>query len=548
MSEAVLTIESNRPAPSIPSTAPSLIDVLLRTQADLTAVERFADLHGSGAIQTPTYRHLLPGNRPGPGEQYAFEVDLDRCSGCKSCVTGCHTMNGLGPTETWRDVGTLLGGTVEQPFLQTVTTACHHCVEPACLEGCPVLAYEKDPETGIVRHLDDQCIGCQYCVLKCPYDVPKYNADLGIVRKCDMCSARLAEDEAPACVQACPTDAISITIVRTEDAVEAAEANGFLPGAPDPITTIPTTRFRSSDPLPANLLAADRNRVRPEHSHMPLVFMLVLTQVACGTFAVQQLLAASMTGALLQVQAVVALTLGLLALVGSTLHLGRPLYAFRAVLGIRTSWLSREIVAFGVFAGLAALYAGGLLIAHQHTLTSLLGGVVTAVGVGAMWCSVMVYHDTRRPLWHLTYTAPRFFLTAGLLGGLVTLITGFATEGLSSWSAPMLIAVVAAAGLKLTSEWVVLTHLRDIRGTPLRASARLLVGPLRRVLLLRLGLGVVGGVILPLALLAALGPGISAPDALVLLVAATVFSLAGELAARTLFFVAVVAPSMPGRG
>ena len=50
-----------------------------------------------------------------------------------------------------------------------------------------MLAYEKDAETGIVRHLDDQCIGCQYCVLKCPYDVPKYSKKRGIVRKCDMC-------------------------------------------------------------------------------------------------------------------------------------------------------------------------------------------------------------------------------------------------------------------------------------------------------------------------------------------------------------------------
>ena len=57
------------------------------------------------------------------------------------------------------------------------------------------MAYDKDPETGIVRHLDDQCIGCQYCVLKCPYDVPKYSERLGIVRKCDMCVGRLRAGE-----------------------------------------------------------------------------------------------------------------------------------------------------------------------------------------------------------------------------------------------------------------------------------------------------------------------------------------------------------------
>ena len=60
------------------------------------------------------------------------------------------------------------------PAQQTVTTACHHCLEPACLSGCPVKAYEKNPVTGIVKHLDDQCIGCQYCILMCPYDAPKY--------------------------------------------------------------------------------------------------------------------------------------------------------------------------------------------------------------------------------------------------------------------------------------------------------------------------------------------------------------------------------------
>src|SRR5262249_30553233 len=107
-----------------------------------------------------------------PGQQYAFSVDLDACTGCKACVSACHSLNGLDDHETWRHIGTLQGGTTRHPIQQTVTTACHHCLEPACQQGCPVGAYEKD--TGIVRHLDDQCIGCQYCILKCPYDVPQY--------------------------------------------------------------------------------------------------------------------------------------------------------------------------------------------------------------------------------------------------------------------------------------------------------------------------------------------------------------------------------------
>ena len=149
----------------------TLIDALLDEQRQLTAVERFAQKHehAEAPIQSRYYRDLLPLSQPRAGEQYAFEVDLDKCSGCKACVVACHNLNGLEENESWRSVGLLVNAENSAPFQQTVTTACHHCVDPGCLNGCPVLAYEKDPITGIVRHLDDQCIGCQYCVLKCPY-------------------------------------------------------------------------------------------------------------------------------------------------------------------------------------------------------------------------------------------------------------------------------------------------------------------------------------------------------------------------------------------
>src|SRR5690606_25643091 len=158
-----------------------------------------------------------PLSAPGSGEQYAFEVDLDACTGCKACVSACHSLNGLDEDEAWRDVGLLLSGPEGgESFQQHVTTACHHCLDPACASGCPVLAYEKDPDTGIVRHLDDQCFGCQYCILKCPYDVPQYSAKRGIVRKWDLCVGRLPEGEAPACAHACPTQAIRVARVATE--------------------------------------------------------------------------------------------------------------------------------------------------------------------------------------------------------------------------------------------------------------------------------------------------------------------------------------------
>ena len=170
------------------------IDRYLQLQADLTAVERFSQRHEADALpaQQRYYRDLIPLDRPTAGQQYAFAVDLDACTGCKACVAACHSLNGLDEGESWRSVTLLSGGTTAAPFQQTVTSACHHCVDPACLNGCPVDAYEKDPITGIVSHLDDQCIGCSYCTLTCPYEVPAYNKSRGIVRKCDMCQGRLA--------------------------------------------------------------------------------------------------------------------------------------------------------------------------------------------------------------------------------------------------------------------------------------------------------------------------------------------------------------------
>ena len=246
------------------ASVPSLIDQLLAEQQALPAVEIFARRHVDGEIATDraVYEERIPVARDlRPGQQLAFQVDLDACTGCKACVTACHSMNGLAEEETWRDVGLVVGPGVGQGesdgFQQTVTTACHHCEDPACLAGCPVQAYEKDPVTGIVRHLDDQCIGCQYCVLKCPYDVPKYSAELKIVRKCDMCTGRLAVGESPACVQGCPNGAISIEIV---DQVGEGGVPEFLSGLKDSIPasayTRPTTRYFLLSTTPTTRWAA----------------------------------------------------------------------------------------------------------------------------------------------------------------------------------------------------------------------------------------------------------------------------------------------------
>src|SRR4051812_17679939 len=82
---------------------PTLLEQLLADQRDGTAVEAFAHRHARGELPAhEAYRALIPLEAPRAGEQYAFEVDLDACTGCKACVTGCHNRNGLDDDEVWR--------------------------------------------------------------------------------------------------------------------------------------------------------------------------------------------------------------------------------------------------------------------------------------------------------------------------------------------------------------------------------------------------------------------------------------------------------------
>jgi formate dehydrogenase iron-sulfur subunit len=571
-SSAAMPIGSDDAGPATLS-APrgaALVEELLAAQQDLSAVERFAQFHDAdgGAAHAKHYRSLLPSTPPGPGQQYAFEVDLDRCSGCKACVTACHTLNGLDEHETWRDVGLLIGGSRSLPVMQHVTAACHHCLEPACLKACPVNAYEKDPATGIVVHLDDQCFGCQYCTLACPYDVPKYHRGKGIVRKCDMCSSRLAAGEAPACVQACPHQAIAIKLVDVQQVVEDAEATLFLPGAPDPHITLPTTIYKTRRVFPRNLLAADHFNSQPQHPHWPLVLMLVLTQLSVGAFAaglVSELWAkAEMAAAVRPLNAVTALVFGLLALAASIFHLGRPQYAFRAVLGLRHSWLSREIVAFGAFAGLACVYAAVALAPVEtfgslNELSASLAWAVVVVGGAAISCSVMIYALPQRDLWTPARTGIRFLLTAVCLGiatlwlsALVLAVTrpSSATVGFAEQAGRLLcLALLVAATAKLLWEASLLRHLLSRNMTSMRRSALLVKGELANVALARFALGALGGIVMPAFLLSHFSAeGAKWQPVQSLIFASVLFAacLAGEVLERYLFFAAVAGPRMPG--
>lgn len=502
----------------------ALVDELLAEQQTLqTPVARFSIQHDNGTVESPAlepvYRDLIPLSQPGPGEQYAFEVDLDSCSGCKACVSGCHSLNGLEEEETWRDIGQLVGGYEAQPFHQTVTSACHHCADPGCLNGCPVLAYEKDPITGIVRHLDDQCIGCSYCILKCPYDVPKFSERLGIVRKCDMCHGRLAEGEAPACVQACPTQAISIVKVSIDlsGSRPMADTRAFLPSAPDATFTQPTTRYVSKHKLPANLRAGDSGTPKAQHAHWPLVILLSMTQAGYGLSV-----AATLTTNYATFLGYAALVLSTVGMAAAGAHLGRPLRAWRIFLGLRRSWLSREAVVLGVWFPLLIatvvlpsfpVLLGPLPSTITDPLLTGLPILTVIVGALALMCSGMIYIDTPRQFWRAPATTVR-------MGG--TILVGILMP-----LSPLAAAI--ALGTKLAFEWS-----QQRATTP---SGQLMRTTLLSTFNLRILLGTCAlcGFLTNMVKLSPMLLAISA-----------VLWLSGEIAERYLYFRAVDAAKMPG--
>jgi formate dehydrogenase iron-sulfur subunit len=576
-------VEHDRATPGqIPTDGLTLLWQLLDQQQQLSAVDQFSQFHfrREDSGRAAVYHSLMPASPPGPGQQYAFEVDLDRCSGCKACVTACHSLNGLDENETWRDVGLLVGGSHTAPVMQHVTAACHHCLQPACMIACPVNAYEKDPLTGIVKHLDDQCFGCQYCTLACPYEVPKYHPGKGIIRKCDMCSSRLAVGQSPACVQACPHQAIAIKVVDARQIIEDAETATFLPAAPDPQITLPSTTYKTKKPFPRNMLPADYYRVGAQHAHWPLVVMLVLTQLSVGAFVVglvlDSLLDQRLVTAIQPLLAANALGFGLLALASSTFHLGRPQYAFRAILGLRHSWLSREIVAFGLFAGLASAYAGTVFLfapGSQHLpsdesigslsfrvpIVQWLGWSVAGTGLISIFCSIMIYVFTQRECWRFARVALRFSLTAALLGvaavwlsilGLTVVCPSpELTELIQRHGRSLCRAVILLASCKLLCEAASLRHLLFRRMTPLKQSALLMTGELSSFVLARFALGALGGMFMPALLLFSIESASGSANVsqfVVITGMLFVACLAGEFLERILFFSACATPRMPG--
>jgi anaerobic dimethyl sulfoxide reductase subunit B (iron-sulfur subunit) len=146
--------------------------------------------------------------------QYAFFVDSNACSGCKTCQVACKDYNDLPAGVHWRRVYEITAGRWEkngESWASTVaaynlSVACHHCLEPPCVEVCSPLAMWKR-EDGLVLFDFSRCTRCLSCRVACPYGAVRLDP-LTSVSKCNFCVDELARGRPPVCVAACPNRAL----------------------------------------------------------------------------------------------------------------------------------------------------------------------------------------------------------------------------------------------------------------------------------------------------------------------------------------------------
>jgi Fe-S-cluster-containing dehydrogenase component len=198
---------------------------------------------GSGALLastvTPAFASMP---KELPPQAVGILYDATLCIGCKSCVVNCKIYNSvpggalylkdravsydLNPAEPYWDAANDLssktlnvikvnktGTAVNKDSVENgysfIKQHCLHCISPACASVCPVGALSKNPVTGVVNYDKDKCFGCRYCMIACPFNIPRYEYERAIpqVRKCQLCHHRFEEGKYSACCEFCPTGA-----------------------------------------------------------------------------------------------------------------------------------------------------------------------------------------------------------------------------------------------------------------------------------------------------------------------------------------------------
>ena len=204
--------------------------------------------------------------RTRPPEGLGLLYDATLCIGCKACVAACKEANDNPPEFSTGDhlwdtpldtsgytfnlIKMYRNGTMETKDAEVngyafMKTSCMHCADPSCVSACPVSAMMKDPVTGVVAYDPEACVGCRYCVVACPFGIPKYQYDspTGKIGKCELCRHRYKDGHYSACAEVCPTGATLYG--KTADLlVEAKRRIALEPGS---ITTYPRGEIGGPD-------------------------------------------------------------------------------------------------------------------------------------------------------------------------------------------------------------------------------------------------------------------------------------------------------------
>jgi DMSO reductase iron-sulfur subunit len=529
--------------------------------------------------------------RPNRYKQHGFYFNADNCIACHACEAACSEKNDLPAHIAFRSVGYLEGGAWPAYQRLNISMACNHCDNPVCLKGCPTRAYTKFAEYGAVLQDPDICFGCGYCTWVCPYNAPQLDTRAGHVSKCNMCVDRLEAGLKPACAAACLAGALDFGIIETTPA-RREQIETRLPGFPTPQITHPNIRFQQTRSLPRELHRPDAMPLRYTRDELkaggdyrsrvatgpggrawslsklrtredPLVVFTLVSQAVIGAFltlflgplfGVEMLNTANHPVARpLLLLALIALQS--LALVLSTLHLGRPHRFYRAFNNLRYSPVSREVAGIAAFYNLLGAYT--LLTGLPTLFTWLPPGVNTLLGQLTGWGAALsglatvyfmhrIYRIPARPFWNHWQVLTAFYGTMLALGPLLIVLTlagAGIVQGLPWAPTAGTLAVVMLAGLALEAVGLYY-HDRDLRRAGGEGEASLYrqsttFGKTSRLRNTGLALSMV-----LLALIALLRP--AGVAGLLLWAGVTVTVVVSALLGRALFYALVIPTTLPG--